>query len=692
MITLRAIHLADFLSHKKTTIDFSSHARVLIDGESGSGKSSVVDALIWCLYGVGRADNRSLIRAGQEKMSVQLDLTVDPDFDGKARNYTITRSVSAKGKHAIDVFMEVEGQYVPINATGTREIQQWIEHDFLEASYELFVNSVVYPQGGSESFVEASSVRRKDLLLEILNVDEIDAYYDKIRTGIKDAEMSMAEDTGELRAIDTRISQLESMHEDTQFIEIQLSSAEYELRDAEKKHAETTVKLERNREDAQAIDQLTKERDRLDGEVKVASADLSLHREMQETLMCQLEDLSPDYAFNEAYLRQEFSRVEQEMRDAVSINYERASIIGDQPKRMEYESRIVDTQRQLDRITKDLPTCPSGDECPFVQRAQPEQQYLVDQIETFKQKQSEQQDQFAAWEARLAAAPVAIDVSQVQRDYDNLKLVLGKMDNIDRLGPIILAKEGVYNDLSNKFEDILVRLDKNETRSALITHLAEALGVLTKQIEEAKEVIEKSRTILTLAKQREEELTDLQGRRVVVNDRIVKTLEINDKLVLLKDAFGSNGIRAIAIDQLIPRFEEKINEVLAQMSDFRIRLDTQRKNVKGETTIEGLFLMVRNDQGQEFEFNSYSGGEKLKVTVAISEALASMQRAGFRILDELFVGLDESSTEAFANVLSEIQGRFSQMVCISHLRQIKDLFDERVVVTKINGISSVKHG
>ena len=65
MILLKKITLFDFLSHSDTEIDFEPDQNVLIDGKSGSGKSSIVEGLIWALYGKGRSDNKSLIKKGK---------------------------------------------------------------------------------------------------------------------------------------------------------------------------------------------------------------------------------------------------------------------------------------------------------------------------------------------------------------------------------------------------------------------------------------------------------------------------------------------------------------------------------------------------------------------------------------------------------------------------------------------------
>jgi len=134
--------------------------------------------------------------------------------------------------------------------------------------------------------------------------------------------------------------------------------------------------------------------------------------------------------------------------------------------------------------------------------------------------------------------------------------------------------------------------------------------------------------------------------------------------------------------------EERINIVLKQMSDFRIRLDTQKALADEEGVKEGLFITVINDHGEELPFQSYSGGEKVKITVAISEALASlMNQVGFRIMDENIVSLDRESTEGFVKVLTKLQDKFPQLFVISHLQEVKDIFEKKITINKLNGIS-----
>ena len=97
-----------------------------------------------------------------------------------------------------------------------------------------------------------------------------------------------------------------------------------------------------------------------------------------------------------------------------------------------------------------------------------------------------------------------------------------------------------------------------------------------------------------------------------------------------------------------------------------------------------------NDQGEEFDYDSYSGGQKIKILFAITEGLAQMQKIEFRILDEAVIGLDEESGDQFAAAILAFQGRFKQLICISHLQQIKDLFENKIVVKNFLGTSKIE--
>ncbi len=216
----------------------------------------------------------------------------------------------------------------------------------------------------------------------------------------------------------------------------------------------------------------------------------------------------------------------------------------------------------------------------------------------------------------------------------------------------------------------------------VVNDLYDKKDVITTQLIDVKSDLSVSESLKSDNEQNKKEIIKIKAK-------IKKDVEMIENLKLLKESFSQNGLKAMIIDYIIPRLEDKVNDILSKLSDFRISLDTQRDGVSEDTLLEGLFISIFNENGEEFDFDNYSGGEKLKIVVAISEALSEVQNVGFRVLDELFIGLDEESTENFAEVMETLQEKFKQIVCISHLRNIKDMFDKKIIIRKTNGSSVI---
>jgi DNA repair exonuclease SbcCD ATPase subunit len=88
-------------------------------------------------------------------------------------------------------------------------------------------------------------------------------------------------------------------------------------------------------------------------------------------------------------------------------------------------------------------------------------------------------------------------------------------------------------------------------------------------------------------------------------------------------------------------------------------------------------------------FDNLSGGERVKVSVAITEALGSLQKCGFRLCDEFVTALDQNSLEGFMDSVEHLQKNYPQLLMISHIQEIKDLFEKTLTIKKHNGISII---
>ncbi|MEK6881647.1 MAG: hypothetical protein AABY22_18655, partial [Nanoarchaeota archaeon] len=315
---------------------------------------------------------------------------------------------------------------------------------------------------------------------------------------------------------------------------------------------------------------------------------------------------------------------------------------------------------------------------------------------------------FKRWNDQYALLPILKDIAPL---YDELKDIKDSITILSASKGVIerydLFESGLGALETKKIDLQVIKLKHTEDMLLIdsqIKELKETLGKFDmnkvnldlSNIRISKQQLQKLKDEavlgMNLAVKAQEDIKGITAGLLALNKSIIKANEERETLELLKEAFSPRGIKTVIIDYMLPVLEEKINNVLSQLSDFRIRLDTQQSKIKEEEGIrEGLFITVKNAQGEEMSYENFSGGEKVKITIAIAEALSGLQNSiGFRIMDENIVSLDKESTESFVEVLTKLQDKFPQLLIISHLQEIKDLFENHVIITKINGISKIK--
>ena len=177
MIPLR-LRLAGFLSYRDPVeLDFSLFDLACISGQNGAGKSSLLDAITWVLFGQARKRDETLINNHPEVKTASVDFT----FEYEGSVYHVQRALS-RGKPARLEFqiqhVPGEGQpagWRPLTERTLRETQSRIEQ-VLRLDYETFVNAAFFLQGKADQFTRQSPSKRKEILGSILGLDTWEEY------------------------------------------------------------------------------------------------------------------------------------------------------------------------------------------------------------------------------------------------------------------------------------------------------------------------------------------------------------------------------------------------------------------------------------------------------------------------------------------------------------------------------------
>ncbi len=164
----RLLELEGFTSFRENCqISFEEVTLFSLSGPTGAGKSSVIDALVFALYGsVPRYDNRNLvapaISQGLEEMKVRLT------FDVESKTYTAVRVVrrTKQGATTAEARLELDGRVLAGNAD---EVTTRVT-SLLGLGFEHFIKCAVLPQGEFARFLHEPAARRQDLLVELLEL------------------------------------------------------------------------------------------------------------------------------------------------------------------------------------------------------------------------------------------------------------------------------------------------------------------------------------------------------------------------------------------------------------------------------------------------------------------------------------------------------------------------------------------
>ena len=172
---------------------------------------------------------------------------------------------------------------------------------------------------------------------------------------------------------------------------------------------------------------------------------------------------------------------------------------------------------------------------------------------------------------------------------------------------------------------------------------------------------------------------------------------LNDYTVLTQ-AFGLDGIQYMIIRGVVPEIMRQSNDILAAMTGGRMAVDirTEREQKSTKTVVKSLEVWINTITGGNRPYQSHSGGEKVKIALAVTLGLADVKarRAGVQ-LGMLFIDeppfLDADGTEAYADALVNMAARNPNMriLAISHDPTMKARLSQNIIVTGGEDGSSV---
>lgn len=639
---------------------------------NASGKSSLMDALSFTVFDKSAKAFKANHVMNSQKMSFKGKFT----FEINGVDYVIERSGSRDKKNNVKVnvnFHRKEGdKEVPLNAEARRSTNEIIR-DYL-GNYDDFILTTLSLQSNQGSFVDMGQTDRKELLGKFIGI----TLFDKLNSAAAD---KIKEVSGALKAFNKEDNT-------TQIAKMEI---------------EADLLLSKITEHERQIDELNKTVTSINGQINLSS------REMVTLLDVPTDD----------------REIRSEM-ESIKIKIEKAG-----PRMESMRSEIQELISQLSRVQSrkaELNGMELDDKASRVKVLQREQIALEknvdalkivvgEKIKKLKHLDEHKYDPNCKYCCDNIFVKDAISTREsLNQDKTRAAELMTELNEIKREVADLLPFKALYDERTQLVQDeseILNRISKKQmdlsNGNGLIDRMRERLVKLTELLDlfdRSREIVEKnasiSRTIDGMKKdlrkveeslrEKNREYTAAVSRRVSLMDQITT---IKNRITEIEGyesqfsayeyyltAIGQNGVPYQIISDAIPQIETEVNNILSQIVEFTMSIETDGKNVN-------VYIKYED---RKWPLELCSGMEKFIAGLALRVALiniSNLPRPNFLVVDEGFGALDADNMGTMHALFDYLKTNFDFIIIISHLDAMRDMVDKQLEIKKDNGFSKI---
>ncbi|UCG54173.1 MAG: SMC family ATPase [Dehalococcoidia bacterium] len=286
-----------------------------ICGDNGNGKSALIDAITWALWGKSRAkSDDDLIHLSEKDMEVEFDFFAEEQLYRVIRKHSMPKSRKVSGQSSLDLFIADNGGFNVISGDTKSKTQQKVI-SLLNMDYDTFINSAFLRQGHADEFSKQQPAKRKEVLTNILGLSIYDRLEDRAR------ELSRLQNM-EKTQLENAILEIEQELAKKQELEASLDKAQNEL----------TLLEDEMKQRQSVLNRLRQERDSLAGKKQ------------------QLAQLEEHIAKTEEDLRNWYSRIEHRQKNIKEYH----ELIAERQSIEEGYHQFIQVEKLNDKMNKKL--------------------------------------------------------------------------------------------------------------------------------------------------------------------------------------------------------------------------------------------------------------------------------------------------------------------------------------------------
>ena len=668
---IKSVELVDFLSHSDTKLEFDNSTTVFV-GQNGAGKSSIIDAITFALFGKHtRKNNKSLIRRGANQGFTKIK------FSANGKNYQALRKIDSKGALIAQFSEEVdgnlkiiaEGERKQFDESMTKEIEKTLGIEF----EKLKIASIVQ-QGELSTIIKAKPKEFKELVNAIIGIDKLDIALGLMRTVQKEfrnhIQKKLGYDDTQIQFLENKITEYEN---ESKNAKPKLEKLVIEKTKTEKLVSNLEEEIQTNASKESQLKELNSKKNELISYARDVIK--SIKREVSEKEQT-VNECKPCFVIskNKEELETEIKEIQKNLisRESDLSNLEK--------KQARYEEK-EELAAKLELKDGKCPVCDS-----IVDHLNPDFQKdhieneigaIGEKIEELKNERSTLLEKLKKLSDDLEESKEAATILKTHKITNELQLeeiiaeIKIKTKQIQKIPITVnsgqLVEAGTLDSHAKLLYENITLLEKStegfnqenflKMKKSLdnyrneLSKIDQDYGEIFGNIKKINSEIEKLGAVLNDVKQ-------VQG--------YVGELEEIQNVVYNRDGPVGKSLRSWSLEVI----SEKASEYLEKLNT-----KIQRISLSEKTRDVNISCYSRNTT---LELESLSGGEQVSIALALRLGMAHLLGASnlnFMILDEPTTHLDSERRKSLVNVLSQLtdikeNNSSMQFIIITHDAEI----------------------
>jgi exonuclease SbcC len=312
MIPIR-LQIEGFLSYReRVDLDFTEFDLACISGSNGAGKSSLLDAITWVLFGEARRKDDTIIN----HQSAAAEIILDFSYEGVV--YRVQRSKKKNEVTRLDFFIQsADLSWKPLTEATLRATEERIRKT-LRLDYETFINASFFLQGRADQFAQQRPGDRKRILSSILGLEAWEKYKEEAARRRRAEELELASVEGQLKDIEIELGEEETRRQNLAALE-QKYQVNHELAETKKALLDQQRLLtDRINAEKKQVEKQAAEIKRLHTELDFKVDNLRARQEERKTYLLKIES---EKQIKTGFAQWQKTRAELELMEKIAANF-----------------------------------------------------------------------------------------------------------------------------------------------------------------------------------------------------------------------------------------------------------------------------------------------------------------------------------------------------------------------------------